>query len=316
MGTIAAQFAFIILYGVLKTGKTTDALMSIPRSLFIAAPGALKSSIGVAGFEPPDKAVRDVAGLAEIIGFVKAIGKLPQGQRPDGIVIDDLSLYVSREVRRIEQGGSAGYDIWRPIYNLILDLRDEARRAGVHVIITMHELPPREVKGKSMPGTVALPGNKLPYDVPAAADMLLRAQPVPASLGSGLGWPVLYRCDPTDSEWRTGDRHNVTPDYSPMNLGEILRLVAAEASAPAGWAPRRAPGLEWHEPMVEKAAEAVLSKGVADLPHAKAVMRALHDACVKKDPDSRHAAWAMRDAWDRAVLRNALKSHRTRLFGI
>lgn len=316
MGTIAGQHAFIIVFGAIGTGKTTDALMSFPRSIFVAAPGALKSSIGVAGYEPPDGAIRDLTNLDALVTLVTAIGRLDPKKKPDAVVVDDLTLYVAREVRELERGGTGGYDLWGLVYRKILDLREAGRRAGVHVIFTMHELPPREDKGVRLPGSVALPGKKLPYDVPAAADMVLRAVPVPASLGSGLGWPVLYRCDPTDAEWRTKDRHNVTPDYSPMNLGEILRLVAIEAKAPAGWAPKRAPGLEWHEAWVENAAQAILSKGVTDLDNAKAVLKSLHDNALKKDPDNRHAAWAMRDAWDRAVLRNALRSHRTKLFGI
>jgi hypothetical protein len=312
MGIIAAQKAFIIVFGAIKLGKTTDILMSFPRSVFVAAQGSLKASIGVAGFEPPAAAVRDLAGLVETIALVESIGKLPANKRPDAIVVDDFTLFVAREVARLEKT-MGGFDLWGVIYRRVLNLREAARAAGVHVVFTMHELPPREEKGLRLPGSVALPGKKLPYDVPAAADMVLRAQPMSAEMGSGLGWPVLYRCDPTDVEWRTGDRHNVTPDRSPMNLGEILRLVAKEAGAPEGWAPRRAPGLEWHEPWIEIASSKI---DVTQIEGARDVLRALNAACLKKDPDPRHAAWAIRDAWDRAVLRHALKSHHTKHFGI
>ena len=312
MGSIVAQKAFIIVFGAIKLGKTTDVLMSFPRSVFIAAPGALKSSVGVAGFDPPQAAVRDLAGLVEVIALIESIGKLPENKRPDAIVVDDLTLFFSREVARLEKSAS-GYDLWGIVYRRILNLREAARSVGVHVVFTTHELPPREDKGLRLPGSIALPGKKLPYDVPAAADMVLRAQPLAAEEGSGLGWPVLYRCDPTDVEWRTGDRHNVTPDRSPMNLGEILRLVARESGAPAGWAPRRAPGLEWHEPWIESAAGVI---DVSQIPKAREVLRALNAACLKKDADPRHAAWAVRDAWDRAVLRHALQSHHTKHFGI
>lgn len=315
MGIIAGEKAMIMTFGAIKVGKTVDALMSFPRALFICARGALKGGIGVAGFEPPDGAIRDVATLPDMIALVEAAGKLPEKSRPDAVVIDDYSLYVAREVARLEKT-SSGFDLWGFVYRFTLALRETARKAGCHVVFTMHELPPKIENGIAYAGTVALPGKKLPYDVPAAADMVLRAQPVEAALGSGIGWPIVYRCNPTDSQWRTGDRHNVTPDYSPMNLGEILRLVAREAKAPAGWAPRRAPGLEWHESWVENAAESIRASGIADMKKARDVLRALHEACLKKDPDERHAAWAMRDAWDRAVLRNALSAHRRQYFGV
>lgn len=313
MVSVAAQHVFAILFGAIGTGKTVDALMSFPRALFIAAPGALKGAIGVAGFEP--KAILDCESIPAITARVEEAGKLPEARRPDAIVIDDFSLYVSRQVL-ISSASVGGFELWGVIYNYVLRLREAARRSGIHIVMTMHEALPYDDRGARRPGTVALPGKKLPYDVPAAADMVLRAQPLaPGAPGANpIGWPVVYRCDPTDPEWRTKDRHNVTPDMSPMNLGEIMRLVATEAKAPAGWAPRRLPSLEWHEGYVENAATAILSKGAADQAHARAVLRALHDACVRRDPDERHALWAARDAWDRAVLRSALSNHRRKFY--
>jgi hypothetical protein len=308
MGAIANQPAFIIVYGAIKLGKTTDVLMSFPRARFIAAPGSLKASVGVAGFEPTD--VRDLATIPEITKLVK-------DTKPgtfDAIVVDDFTLYVARQVRSLELSGAGGYDLWGAVYRHILDLREASRCCGMHCIFTMHELPPRMDGGISLPGSPALPGKKLPYDVPAAADMVLRAQPMPMGMGGAIGWPTVYRCDATDPSWRTGDRHNVTPDMAPMNLGEILRLVQKTAGAPESFAPRRHPGLVWHEPWVEAAAGQIMKQGVVAIPAAKAVLKALFDACLVKDPDQRHALWACRDAWDRAVLRNALTSHRTKFY--
>jgi hypothetical protein len=308
MGSIANQPVFVILFGAIKLGKSLDAVMSFPRARFIAAPGALKAAPGVAGFEPTD--VRDVAGLPEMI---KIVNETKPGMA-DALVVDDFTLYVKRQVASLERGGVNGYDLWGIIYRQVLELRETCRRCGLHVILTMHESPPKMDNGIKLPGTVMLPGKQLPYDVPAAADMVLRAQPMPSGMGNALGWPVVYRCDPTDPEWRTGDRNNVVPDMSPMNLGEILRLVARETKAPAGFAPRRLAALEWHEPWVEKAAETIMAPGVRDLTHARAVIKALVGACLKKDPDERHALWAARDAWDRAVLRSALSQHRHKYY--
>jgi len=308
LGTIANQPAFVIIMGALGLGKSADALMSFPRARFIAAPGALKAAVGVAGFEPAD--VRDVETIPEMIKIVR---ETRPGQA-DAIVVDDLSLYVARQVRALQLSGIGGYDLWGAIFRHILDLREAARRCGMHCIFTMHELPPRMEDGAKVAGSVALPGKKLPYDVPAAADMVLRAQPVPQGMGNALGWPVIYRCNPSDPEWRTKDRHNVTPDMSPMNIGEILRLIQQVTGAPKTFAPRRLAALEWHEAWVENAAGAIMTRGVTDLPHARGVVAALIDACMKKDPDERHALWAARDAWDRAGLRSALSKHRRQFF--
>lgn len=320
MGVIASQPAFVVVFGQIKLGKTTDMLMSFPRALFIAAPGALKSSIGVAGFEPPPNAVKDVASLEELVNLILS---LKPGQY-DAIVVDDFTLYVQRQIQ-ITSRSSGGFDLWAAIYRFVLAIREAARRCGMHFAMTMHELPPRVNDGVKLPGSPMLPGNKLPFDVPAAADMVLRAQPFSAAMATGLGWPVLYRCDPSDSEWRTGDRHNVTPDMSPMNLGEILRLVAREAGAPPTWAPKRLPGFEWQEALVEKGAGLILvgnpqiaadKRPPLDIAWAKIVMRQLHDAVIAKhSKDERHALWTCRDAWDRAVLRNALGAHRRKFFG-
>lgn len=308
MGAIASQPAFVIIFGAIKLGKTTDALMSFPRGRFIAAPGALKASVGVAGFEPTD--VRDLETISDITTLVAST----KPGTADAVVVDDFSLYVARQVRAFQKGGLGGFDLWGAIFRAVLDLREAARRCGLHCIFTMHEIPPKTENGTKYQGTVALPGKQLPYDVPAAADMVLRAQPMATGMGNALGWPTVYRCNATDTEWRTGDRHNVTPDMSPMNLGEILRLIQREAKAPPSFAPRRLAALEWHEAWVENAASAILAKGVVDLAHARGVINALIDACVKRDPDERHALWAARDAWDRAVLRSALSKHRRQFF--
>jgi hypothetical protein len=308
MGAIADQPVFVILMGAIGTGKSTDALMSFPRGRFIAAPGALKPSMGVAGFEPAD--VRDVDTIPDMIKIVEAT---KPGQA-DALVVDDFTLYVKRQVRSLERSGVGGFDLWGAVHRYVLDLREALRRCGMHGILTMHELPPRMDNGIRLPGCPALPGKTLPYDVPAAADIVLRAQPIPSGMAAAIGWPVVYRCDPADPEWRTKDRTNTTPDMAPMNIGEILRLAARENGNPK-FAPRRLAALEWHEPWVETAAQAIMSgKGVVDLTQARAVLGQLEEACLGRDPDPRHALWACRDAWDRAFLRSALAKHRRKFF--
>jgi hypothetical protein len=305
---LARQPAFIIIYGAIKLGKTCDALMSFPHAAFIAAPGALKAALGVAGFSPPDNRVRDVASLPQVVDALRMAANANPATRPDAMVIDDLTLYVQRQVSRSTLGG---FDLWGAIYKMIVDMRDEARRCGMHVVVTMHESPPHKVDGRTVPGTVMLPGNKLPFDVPAAADMVLRAQPMTTGYGNPVGWPVVYRCNASDPEWRTGDRHNVTPDMSPMNIGEILRLYARENNVPT-FAPRRL--FAWQEDLVAKASEVILARGVENVADCREVLRALAVGVRLRDTDERHVMWTLRDAWDRAVLTHAMRADRLKLY--
>jgi hypothetical protein len=307
---ISDQPAFVLQYGPPKTGKTTDDLLSFPRALWIAAPGALKPSIGVCGYEPKPEDVKDVQKVAEA---TDAILTAPKGKY-DAIVVDDLSLLVDRTVAALTKAGVGGYDLWGAVHGQLLALREAARRAGVHVVLNCHETGPRMSDGSRFRGCPALPGKALPYKIPAACDLVLHVETAQPN-STAFGWPVRYRCAADDPDWITGDRHNVTPDPSPMNLGEILRL-AARVSGNAKFAPRRLPGLEWQEPLVEKGATALLTN-LGSSVHVKAVLGELFKhATGKLNADERHALWAVRDAYDRAILRNGLAAHRRKFFGL
>jgi hypothetical protein len=315
---ISDQPAFVLQYGPSGTGKTTDDLLSFPRAVWIAAPGALKSSLGVCGYEPPADRVFDVQKIAEATAVVEQIGEAKRAGKAkadvDGVVVDDLTLLVDRTVAALTKSGTGGYDLWAAVHGQLLALREAARRAGVHVALNCHEIGPRIVDGARFRGCPALPGKTLPYKIPAACDMVLHVETAPPN-STAFGWPVRYRCAADDPDWLTKDRHNVTPDPSPMNLGEILRL-AARVSGNAKFAPRRLPGLEWQEPLVEKGATALLTN-LGSSVHVKAVLGELFKhATGKLNADERHALWAVRDAYDRAILRNGLAAHRRKFFGL
>lgn len=93
----------------------------------------------------------------------------------------------------------------------------------------------------------APPANTNPFaqGAPAAASML----PTAPQLGPDEDWPGVFRINPTDPDWYTKCRFD-TPDFAPMNLGEILRAEGYKIS--------RAPGIEWQEDLVELAAQYVL----------------------------------------------------------
>lgn len=308
MGQIAEQSAFIIQYGDVKQGKTGDCGFSFPRAKWIAAPGALKPLLGLCGYEPPEKDQHNVESIKDATEIVAKLAP----KSFDAVVVDDLTLLVDRTVAKLTKSGSGGYDLWAAVHAQLLALRETARRCGMHVVLNCHATPPHNNDGTFYKGSLALPGKTLPYKIPAAADLVLHAEPAPAATVS-FGWPVLYRCDPADPTWVTGDRHNVTPDYAPMNLAEILRLIAQVNHNPT-FAPRRLPGLEWQEKIVE--AVALKLQGVlADDEATGAILKQTFEGCLAKfTKDERHALWAVRDALARATLRLSLSGHRRKHF--
>lgn len=306
------------IYGPIKVGKTTDLCYAFPRAIWIAAPGATAPAASVCGYEiarPPvdiedlDVAIKILHGLQDPANRKKL--------DVDALVLDDLTLYVDRTIRSLAAKGVGSknhFELWGKIRIKLLDLRDTGRRAGVHVFMNAHEGAPKMVNGARVRGGPALPGAGAEL-VPAACDVVLRASPNP--MGISTGWKVEYRCTAEDLDYVSGDRYNVTPDHAPMNLGEILRAQ--------GFPIRRHPDLLWQEEIVEKVASVILS----DIANADLTKRALSVAFeeaikrqggigttqAEKDLREKRAVWVQRDAYDRAILRNAQSKHRRRLFG-
>jgi hypothetical protein len=304
LGGIASQPAFVCQYGVIKTGKTTDLLYSFPRAIWISAPGALKSALGVVGYEPRKQFY--VEHIREATALVEAA---PKG-RFDALLVDDLTLLVERTVAALEKAGVKGYDLWGSVYKQMLRLREAARECGMHVVLNAHESPPGVTDGTFWRGTMALPGKKLGYSIPAACDIVVRAFPNDKIT---VGWPISYLCDPTNTDWTSGDRHNVTPAISPMNLGEILRLAGRVGGNPA-FGPRRLDGLEWQEVLVEKGAAALAGK-LDDADEVKKILGMIMEKALRSHTkDERHAIWAVRDTYDRAVLTDGLSAHRRKFY--
>lgn len=274
-------YAVVANYGPSGCGKTTDLLFSFPMALFVAPPGALKPAYNVVGYVPESV---EAASIMDATKLVQEHGK--KGQY-DAIVVDDFSLLAEQTVAMLEKKIS-GFKLWGALRDAVLDFRDTARKAGMHVILTAHESTPRTVNGTFIRGGPRLPG-RLPEDVPTACDLVLRA----AFDQTRRGWHSCYRCTIDDTQWVTKDRHGVTPDRAPMNTAEILRA--------AGYTIRRAPGLEWQEELVE----AVCNLLMADPKNEKGIMDEAIEICREKTENDLHIRWVLRDALDRASLRRA-----------
>lgn len=270
--------AVIANYGPSGSGKTTDQIYSFPNGLFIAPPGAIKPAHNVVGFVP------DTVEASSIMEATSLLKEAAKHSKYDAVIVDDFSLLSESTVNALEKKLS-GFKLWGAIRDHVLDFRDTARHAGLHVVLTAHESTPRTVNGTFVRGGPRLPG-RLPEDVPTACDLVLRA----AFEQSKRGWHAVYRCTIDDPNWVTKDRHGVTPDRAPMNTAEILRM--------AGYEIRRAPGLEWQEGIVE-----ALAKLLVDEPDNEgALMQEAIAICGEKTDNPLHTRWVMRDALDRAAL--------------
>lgn len=271
--------AVVAVYGPAGLGKTVDALYSFPCGLFIAPPGAIKPAYNVVGHVP------EVAEAATIMEATELVKKYSSSNRFDAIVVDDFSLLAESTVSALEKKFD-GFKLWGAIRNVVLEFRNTARKAGLHVMLTAHESTPRTVSGSFIRGGPRLPG-RLPEDVPTVCDLVLRAAPDQTR----KGWHACYRCTIDDPNWVTKDRHGVTPDKAPMNVGEILRL--------AGYTLRRAPGLEWQDELVEQLSQTLLSN---EAKMATEILSATANAYTEAGHEALHVRWAIRDAVDRVSL--------------
>jgi hypothetical protein len=126
--------------------------------------------------------------------------------------------------------------------------------------------------------------------VPTVCDIVLRAAPDP----SRRGWHACYRCTIDDPNWVSKDRHGVTPDKAPMNLGEILRM--------AGYDLPRAPWMDWQEGYVGELAQALLE---APPGQDKAILNGAIESLRGSSIDDLAIRWTLRDAVDRVSLTRA-----------
>lgn len=288
---VASQPAFVITYGPSKMGKTVDDLYSFPCAFYVATPAALKPAENVVGFSLHPSQVREVNRISDA---TKILLNLPK--EFDSMVFDDFSLAAERTLAVLEKSKS-GYKLWGALRDEVLEFRDASRSCGKHVVLNCHEQPPQIKGGKALRGGPKLPSD-LPEALPAQCDLVLRAFPEPTRAQTSP-WPVVYRCTPTDPTFITGDRHGVTPDMAPMNIGEILRQASFRL--------KRAPGLEWMEDIVAVAAkgieDAMLQRHPQQLTPSQVRQNVAGHLYQNVTQNMLHIRWALRDASDRATLR-------------
>lgn len=277
-------------YGPSGIGKTTDTGLSFPNALFIAAPGALQSIRNVAGYEP---LVENASTLLDVTKLVSKVGEYrAKGAdvKIDAVVVDDFSYLAEQTFASLEKKFN-GFRLWGELRDAVLDFRNAARFAKVHVVVNCWEQAPKDKPGGGrVKGGPMLSGN-LPEQVPAMFDMVLRCGLDPMR----KPWPGIYQCV-ADPNYVMKDRLNIASAAhpAPMNMAELIRAAGYEVS-------RRADAV-WQEEMVEKVSRAILESGPA---REKEVVNATY-ADLIKHVSVPMARWTLRDAMDRAVIRRAL----------
>lgn len=279
-------------YGPSGGGKTTDTGLSFPNALFIAAPGALQSVRNVAGYEPlveNASTIPDVTKLITTIGQYKAKGA---DTKIDAVVVDDFSYLAEQTFAQLEKKYN-GFRLWGELRDAVIDFRNAARFAKVHIVMNAWEQPPKDkIGGGRVKGGPMLSGN-LPEQVPAMFDMVLRCGLDPMR----KPWPGIYQCV-ADPNYIMKDRLNIASAChpAPMNMAELIRA--------AGYTVSRLPSLSWQEEIVEKLANQMTAEGPA---RDKDIANAAYSDLVKHVSPP-HARWTLRDALDRTVIRRALKA--------
>jgi hypothetical protein len=286
--------SFSILYADLKAGKTSDVLAAFPRGVYIAAPGALAPAESLWGFEVPKR--YDLETFKAVEDFASTLG--PEHL---ALIIDDATLIADRTGVALARKGLGGWDLWAAVLRQAISMRDVLRRRGLHIVMTAHPRAAHVENGVRLRGGPSFQGQCY-TKIPAAADFLLRAE---AREGGGIGWPMVYRTA-YSPDWLQGSRYG-TPDASPMNLGECLRL--------AGYTIPRLPGLEWQEGLADALAREIWGK-LGDAEKVKSALSKVKEYALKKYGNEAHVYWAIRDGYDRAVLWTARASQRSDLWGV
>ena len=291
MQGLSSAGIFAVLYGPSKTGKSTATGAIGACGLFIAQPGGLLPLNKFLGLDDVQYVCPvDVTQAAKIV--TTAAGK------HSTIVVDDFSLLVEQTVQQLEAKHSFG-DMWRALRHQVLTMREAARAAtakGTHVIFNCHEAPPKTSSGKYVRGGPKLPG-QLPEQFSAFADVVARV----SYEETAAPWKYVIRTGPSH-EYVSGDRLDVLPDPSPMNLAEGLRAAGYEIPRPKAVA--------WHEACIASLSAKVVEDGIENW------RETLKPASVKllEKYSPQHVRWALQDALHRAVIQTAHSEKVLRMF--
>ncbi len=279
---------FMILYGGAKTGKTLATVRAFPGGLFITPKGGLTCARWI-DWEPKvietDEKGYGLPQLTEII-------KQAQDKYP-AIIIDDFSIMCQQELQRCKKShqGWTAFDVFN---QRVLSLRDAARNANCHVILTMHEQAPKEVGQENekrwVKGCPMVPGWQLPEKLPTHADIVARV----VYDENAYGWPYLLQTGP-DNQYITGDRLAITPERFPLNIREVLLLSELTGVA-------RPDKLAFMDGWVYDISQELAKEFDSKRPKVKSVLAPYVEKMQKEGVSDRWIRWIFADALDRAQM--------------
>ena len=284
----------VTVYGKPKQKKTSDALATFPRALFLGVPSAItlvaQNELGFTPSVHPESP----KNLTELVSMLKSFAELPDKSAYDALVIDDTSHLCQRSMLEWQESAPSGRsgkkDRFYPYQQLnqhLLEIAHTARYLGVHLLMNFHErIPGTNADGRFCPGGPDVPSRNQVETLPSWCDINGRSMIDPTY--PDPWFPSVYYCDPTDPEWVTGDRTGICYAKTPGNLREILR--ASETN----YRLSRLSGLEWQDDVAQSVAVAMIDG--ADVKEAS-------QSAVSGRTDNRlHLRWACQDGIARGVL--------------
>lgn len=271
-------------YGPTGIGKTVDLGYSFPEALFVAAPGALHSIESVCGYKPH---------RIQIPTIMKATELIPElSKQFDQIVFDDFSFLCEQTASALE-GRYKGFAFWGKLRDVVIDFRNTCRFASIKLVaISCWEKPPKaNNEGARIRGGMDLP-SKMPEQVPALCDMVLRAVQEPQR----QPWPSAYHCY-LAGDFAMKDRYDIVTRITPapMNYAELLRAAKLHV-------PRRAEYTKQEEEV-----ELISSQLTGDVRQDAQLANEFYRALIGRGASTYEARWTLRDAMDRAVIKAALE---------
>lgn len=291
-----------VVYGFSKSGKTVDALYSFPGATFILPDeGGVVGWHGRTGIEPKTVTARV---LGDVIKMVRDTPK----ERAWGrfLVFDDFSILMANTLAAALGSGKKGKQVWGLLKEAIELFRKTLLEAGVSAVLICHERKPATDESRGfIQGVPMMPSESTSLALPAIGSLVVRTDTdidIPRPLWSGC-----YVCDVVDRRYLTGDRFDILPQRTPMNLREILRFARVECGYNIAVPPRPAAAAWIAEPqgarpsLVEQVAQAVASGAVQGEQGHTAMWKQLRT--TYPDKDIKHLAWAHRDGFARAWLR-------------
>ena len=283
-----SEGVFMILYGGAKTGKTLATVRAFPNGLFITPKGGLTCARWI-DWEPKvietDEKGYGIPQLVEVI-------KQAQDKYP-AIIIDDFSIMCQTELQQCKKShqGWSAFDVFN---QRVLALRDAARNAKCHVILTMHEQAPKEVGQENekrwVKGCPMVPGWQLPEKLPTHADIVARV----VYDENAYGWPYLLQTGP-DNQYITGDRLAITPERFPLNIREVLLLSELTGVA-------RPDKLAFMDGWVYDISQDLAKEFDSKRPKVKSVLAPYVEKMQKEGVKDRWIRWILADALDRAQM--------------